>query len=90
VISHLVGLRKPERPIFELAAAKLGRAPADCVFVDDTQANVAAARQLGMAAVHFTGEPRQLADIERLLGLPITAGAATEGEAAPPARGNDA
>lgn len=71
VISHLVGLRKPERPIFELAAAKLGRAPADCVFVDDTQANVSAARQLGMAAVHFTGEPGQLAEIERLLGLPI-------------------
>jgi epoxide hydrolase-like predicted phosphatase len=69
VISHLVGLRKPERPIFELAAAKLGVAPADCVFVDDTRANIAAARELGMAAVHFTGDPGQLAEVERLIGL---------------------
>jgi HAD superfamily hydrolase (TIGR01509 family) len=69
VISHVVGLRKPERPIFELAAAKLGLAPQDCVFVDDTFRNVRAARELGMAAVHFTGDPEQLAEVERLIGL---------------------
>jgi putative hydrolase of the HAD superfamily len=74
VISHLVGLRKPERPIFELAAAELGVAPARCVFVDDTRGNAAAARALGMAAVHFTGAPEQLAEIERLLGLAPSAG----------------
>ena len=70
VISHEVGLRKPERPIFELAAQWLGRATADCVFVDDIRRNVAAARKAGMAAVHFTGEPGQLAEVERLIGLP--------------------
>ena len=69
VISHLVGLRKPEAPIYELAAARLGVAPADCVFVDDTRRNVTAARALGMAAVHFTGEPAQLTEVERLIGL---------------------
>jgi len=69
VISHLVGLRKPERPIFELAAARLGVAPRGCVFVDDTLPNVVTARELGMAAVHFTGEPAELAEIERLIGL---------------------
>ncbi|HEY0934479.1 MAG TPA: HAD family phosphatase [Trebonia sp.] len=69
VISHLVGLRKPERPIFELAAAKLGVTAADCVLVDDTWANVAAARELGMTGVHYTGEPEQLTEVERLLGL---------------------
>ena len=69
VISHLVGLRKPDRPIYELAAAKLGLAPADCVFVDDTLRHVVAAREIGMAAVHFTGEAEQLAEVERLIGL---------------------
>jgi epoxide hydrolase-like predicted phosphatase len=69
VISHVVGLRKPERPIFELAATKLGIAPTECVFVDDTSANVTAARAVGMAAVHFTGESGQLAEVEWLLGL---------------------
>src|ERR1700761_3540899 len=66
VISHLVGLRKPERPIFELAAARLGVSPRDCVFVDDTLPNVATARELGMTAVHYTGEHEQLAAVERL------------------------
>ena len=69
VISHLVGLRKPEPAIFELAAEKLGLAPADCVFVDDTRGHVRAARAAGMAAVQFTGEPGQLAEVERLIGL---------------------
>jgi putative hydrolase of the HAD superfamily len=71
VISHVVGLRKPERPIFELAAARLGVAPGDCVFVDDTLPNVVTARELGMAAVHYTGEPTQLAEAERLTGLSL-------------------
>jgi putative hydrolase of the HAD superfamily len=69
VISHEVGLRKPEQPIFQLAADRLGVAPQDCVFVDDTFANVRAARAMGMAAVHFTGEAEQLAEVERLIGL---------------------
>jgi epoxide hydrolase-like predicted phosphatase len=69
VISHLVGLRKPERAIFELAAEKLGLAPADCVFVDDTSRHVRAAREAGMTAVHYTGEAGELAEVERLIGL---------------------
>jgi putative hydrolase of the HAD superfamily len=80
VISHLVGLRKPERPIFELAVARLGVAPGDCVFVDDTLPNVVTARELGMAAVHYTGEPSQLAEVERLTGLsPDASGPAGDG-----------
>jgi putative hydrolase of the HAD superfamily len=86
VISHLVGLRTPEHPIFELAAARLGLDPAGCVFVDDTPANVTAAREVGMAAVHYTGEPGQLAEVERLLGLPGQEEAATGGTGAGAAR----
>lgn len=69
VISHVVGLRKPDPAIFELAAAKLGLTVRDCVFVDDTLRHVKAASEIGMAAVHFTGEPEQLAEVERLIGL---------------------
>jgi putative hydrolase of the HAD superfamily len=79
VISHLVGLRKPERPIFELAAAKLGVAPGDCVLVDDTLANIVTAMELGMAAVHFTGEAGQLAEVEQLTGLSAPAEGAGDG-----------
>jgi len=38
-------------------------------FVDDTPANLVTARQLGMAAVHFTGAPSDFAEIERLIGI---------------------
>jgi putative hydrolase of the HAD superfamily len=68
VISDQVGLRKPEPPIYDLTAAKLGLHPEDCVFVDDTPANLVTARHLGMAAVHFTGVPSDFAEIERLIG----------------------
>ena len=69
VISDQVGLRKPEPPVYELTAAKLGLRPEDCVFVDDTPANLATARQLGMATVHFAGAPSDFAEIERLIGV---------------------
>jgi putative hydrolase of the HAD superfamily len=69
VISHQVGLRKPDPPIYELTAAKLALLPEDCVFMDDTPANLVTARQLGMATVHFAGAPSDFAEIERLIGV---------------------
>jgi putative hydrolase of the HAD superfamily len=69
VISDQVGLRKPEPAIYDLTATKLGLRPEDCVFVDDTPANLVTARHLGMTAVHFTGAPSDFAEIERLIGI---------------------
>jgi epoxide hydrolase-like predicted phosphatase len=69
VISAQVGVRKPEPSIYDLTTAKLGLRPEDCVFVDDTPANLVTARHLGMATVHFTGAPSDFAEIERLLGI---------------------
>ena len=67
VISDQVGLRKPDPAIYTLAAAKIGVAPGSCVFVDDTAANLPAARDLGMAVVHFTEAEPGIAEIETLL-----------------------
>ena len=50
VDSAFVGMRKPDREIYELTLERLGdgiRAP-ECLFVDDVEANVDAARGLGM------------------------------------------
>ncbi len=52
VISADVGMRKPEERIFRLAAERLGLTPAECVFVDDIEGNIDAARALGFAVVH--------------------------------------
>lgn len=49
VFSCDVGLAKPDRRIFLLAADRLGVDPEDCLFVDDREENLEAARRVGMA-----------------------------------------
>jgi epoxide hydrolase-like predicted phosphatase len=68
VISGETGMRKPDPAIYLLTAEKLGVPPGDCVFADDTAANLPAAQKLGMGTVHFTGSGC-VADIGALLGL---------------------
>lgn len=46
---------KPSPEAFAAALARLGRPPERVLFIDDTSANVDAARALGMAAIHYTG-----------------------------------
>jgi putative hydrolase of the HAD superfamily len=53
VCSAEVGMAKPEPAVFHLACERLGLPPAECVFVDDYEANVTAAREIGMPAVLF-------------------------------------
>jgi len=51
VVSAEVGMAKPDPAIFRLAVDRLGLAPDECVFVDDWDANVEAARAVGMRGV---------------------------------------
>lgn len=67
VISGEVGMRKPEERIFQLAAARLGVAPAECVFVDDVEGNIVAAQALGFTAVHHADPVRTRAALSELL-----------------------
>ncbi|MER7503579.1 HAD family hydrolase [Nonomuraea pusilla] len=53
VSSAKVGVAKPGRRIYEIAAERAGAAPERCLFVDDRLENVAAARELGMTGVHY-------------------------------------
>ena len=45
-----------------------GLGTADCLFVDDVEDNVVAARELGMAAVHFRSNDQAIPEIEAALG----------------------
>jgi putative hydrolase of the HAD superfamily len=69
VDSAFVGLRKPEPAIYELALERIGGGvgASDCLFVDDVEHNVVAARELGMAAVHFRSNDQAIPEIERAL-----------------------
>jgi putative hydrolase of the HAD superfamily len=53
VCSAAVGMAKPDPAIYALAAERLGLPPEKCVFIDDLDRNVEAARAAGMAAVHY-------------------------------------
>ncbi len=72
--SSRVGLRKPDPAIYRLACERLGVQPDECIFIDDLECNVDAARQLGMEAIQCL-EPEEIADqvVERLLGHTATA-----------------
>ncbi|HJQ24396.1 MAG TPA: HAD family phosphatase [Blastocatellia bacterium] len=60
VLSGEVRLIKPDPLIFEILLERIGRAAADCLYIDDSPANVDVARQLGFQTIHFTA-PEQLA-----------------------------
>ncbi len=69
VISAEVGMRKPEERIFRHAAGLLGLDPAECVFIDDIEANVQAAEALGMTGVLHTDPAATEGRVAGLLGL---------------------
>ncbi|MEV7342862.1 HAD family phosphatase [Streptomyces sp. NPDC093544] len=54
VDSHKEGVRKPSPEIYQILLSRLGAEPAECLFVDDTEENVEAARALGIPSVLFT------------------------------------
>lgn len=67
VSSAQVGCRKPDREIFELAAARAGVRPEECVLVDDLEKNCAGATAAGWHAVHFTDTSLAIERLAELL-----------------------
>ncbi len=67
VVSAEVGLRKPDPAIFRRAVAGLGVAPEACLFIDDREFNVLAARALGMQVIRFESVPQLRAALQDLL-----------------------
>ena len=47
-------LIKPDPEIYKLLLSRYSLQPADCIFIDDNPANVAAAQTLGIRAIRFT------------------------------------
>ena len=69
VDSAFVGMRKPEREIYELTLERLGDVRAEeCVFVDDVDVNCAMAAELGMTAVHYVSPEQAIAEIRQAVG----------------------
>ncbi len=65
VLSHRVGVRKPHPHIYDHCRELAGRPAAECLFIDDLPANVAAAREAGwQGLVYRSGDnlPHRLAE----------------------------
>ncbi len=67
VDSAFVDMRKPDPRIYELTCERLGVAPQRCVFIDDIEVNIDAARELGMTAVHFHDAEQAIAEVAAAL-----------------------
>ncbi len=64
-----VRLIKPEPAIYEHCLRGLGVSPTDCLFIDDREVNIAAARAMGIHAVQFQSMGQLRSELERL-GFP--------------------
>ena len=72
VISGDVGVNKPDRRIFDHLAVQFGIEPVATLFIDDSSANVDAAKGLGFRAIRFTDATALRREMVRLGLLPDT------------------
>jgi len=69
VVSAHEGVIKPDPKIYECLAERYDLELAQCVFIDDSSRNIAAADALGMTTIHYTGAEIDVAAELRRLGL---------------------
>ena len=67
VDSAFEGTRKPEPRIYEITLSRLGLSAEDCVFIDDVEVNVVAARELGLHGIHFRDTDQVIAELDALV-----------------------
>jgi HAD superfamily hydrolase (TIGR01509 family) len=70
VFSSEVGVRKPEKAIYDLMLAKLEAVPQEAVFIDDFPVNVRGAGEAGLHSIHFVNNIQLFKEIIELLSNP--------------------
>jgi epoxide hydrolase-like predicted phosphatase len=68
VDSAFVGMRKPERRIYEMTLERLEVNPEAALLIDDIEGNCDAARELGIEAIWFRSNDQTIAEAQALLG----------------------
>jgi putative hydrolase of the HAD superfamily len=71
ILSHEVGLLKPDPAIYRYAISTSGLAASRTVFLDDIAANAEAARHVGMQAIHYQNPDQARAELTKLGVSPI-------------------
>ena len=73
VESSVVGLRKPDPRIYELACRELGVAPVQTAFLDDIGRNLKPAHALGMTTIKVNDPGQALRELGALVGFELLA-----------------
>jgi 2-haloacid dehalogenase len=73
VVSYELGIVKPDPEIFRVLLDRFNLRAEECLFVDDSRANIDAAKQLGFHVHHFTDPQKLRARLHDLELLPIAA-----------------
>ena len=68
--SSEVGMRKPDKSIYDLAALELGVPNNECLMIDDLEANVSGAEEAGMRGLLFEDSQTTASEIRRYFNLP--------------------
>ncbi|MGD1019619.1 MAG: HAD family phosphatase [Verrucomicrobiia bacterium] len=71
ILSHEVGLLKPDAAIYRYTLDKYGLTAERTVFLDDLATNVEGARRVGMQAIHFLNPEQARAELTKLGVSPI-------------------
>jgi len=75
--SCVVGVRKPDPRIYEIACREIGHAPEAAIFLDDIGANLKSARAFGLTTIKVDDPEPALRELEELLGLALGRGERT-------------
>ena len=66
LVSYELGVCKPDPEFFRRGLAKLGVAAEECIFIDDLEDNVSAARSLGITGIRFEAAEQLERELEAL------------------------
>jgi epoxide hydrolase-like predicted phosphatase len=70
VYSHEAGFSKPDPRIYALICTRLNVPPEEMIFLDDVDACVAGARDVGIHAVRYQDNAQAIAEVEKLISSP--------------------
>ncbi len=61
--SNEIGLKKPDRKVFEFALRKIGKPASVCLFIDDLPENIEMAKSMGMETILFKNLQQLIRDL---------------------------
>jgi len=65
-ISFIEGIAKPNRKIYDLTLKRLKLKPEECIFIDDSERNLEAAKEIGFVTILFKNNTQLISDFKKI------------------------